>query len=240
MSDVALKLTDVTKTFGTRKAIENVSFELPQGAFLSIFGPNGAGKTTLLHMIATLSRPSSGTIEIQGANVREHAETARASIGFISHESMLYGDLTPEENLILYGQLYGVQDPQKRALELLDAVGMKACRKDAVKTFSRGMTQRIALARMLMNDPTLVLLDEPYAGLDPRGTRAFDELLDSIRGDRTFIMVSHDLEKGFAMCTHALILAKGKLVAFDTKEALDHNTDQFFTLYQNMIDKGVA
>lgn len=235
-STSALKLEGVSKVFGTRKALDEVSFELPEGAFLSIFGHNGAGKTTLLRAIATLARPTSGTIEIAGVNAKEHPDEARESIGFISHEPMLYNDLTPEENLILYGRLYGVADPEKRAVELLDDVGLKQRRKDRVRTFSRGMIQRASIARALVNDPSLLLLDEPYAGLDPHGVGILDRLLESHCSGRTLIMVSHDLEKGFSMCTHALILSKGRVVAFGEKTSFDQS--EFFELCRSTFSKG--
>lgn len=234
----ALSLENVTKAFGSRRAVDEVSFSLPSGAFLTIFGPNGAGKTTLLRMMATLLRPTTGSIRVGGVDVRERPDEVRASIGFISHEPMLYGDLTPEENLVLYGRLYGVRNPEARAVELLDAVGLKHRRKDAVKTFSRGMIQRASIARALVNDPSLILLDEPFAGLDPHGAEVFESLLASVRENRTFVMVSHDLAKGFGLCTHGMMLARGSVVAFGAKEELD--AEGFTELYRRTVGLGVT
>ena len=169
----ALRVEKLVKKFGTRKAADGITFALPQGAFLSVFGPNGAGKTTLLRMLATLARPTSGTIEVLGVDAKEKPDEVRELIGIISHNTMLYPDLTAEENLILYAKLYGVSDPKARAIELLDAVGLKARRLDRVRTFSRGMKQRTAIARALVNDPAVVLLDEPYSGLDPHAVEIF-------------------------------------------------------------------
>ena len=182
--ETALSVDHLTKSFGGRKAVDDVSFALPEGAFLSVFGPNGAGKTTLLRMLATLSRPTEGTITLAGIDVKEEPERVREAIGLISHNPMLYPDLTAEENLLLYAKLYGVADPQKRVIELLDAVGLKHRRLDRVRTFSRGMTQRVSIARALVNDPSVVLLDEPYSGLDPHAMHIFDELIASVREDR--------------------------------------------------------
>lgn len=234
----ALTVDHLTKSFGGRKAVDDVSFTLPEGAFLSVFGPNGAGKTTLLRMLATLSRPTEGAIDVGGISLKEEPDRARESIGLISHNPMLYPDLTAEENLLLYAKLYGVENPQKRVIELLDAVGLKHRRLDRVRTFSRGMTQRTSIARALINDPSLVLLDEPYSGLDPHAIEIFDELIESVRENRTFVMVSHDLDKGLALASHVLVLAKGRVVAFAEKGELAD--EEFRALYRSTVGLGVA
>ena len=234
----AVEVKHLSKVFGTRKAVDDVSFELPEGSFLSIFGPNGAGKTTLLRVLSTLARPTSGEAFVAGIDVREEPDEAREHIGLISHQSMLYPDLTAEENLLLYAKLYGVEDPEARVAELLDAVGLAHRKLDLVRTFSRGMTQRVSIARALVHDPDVVFLDEPYSGLDPHAVEIFDELIESVRGDRTFVMVSHDLAKGFAMCTHALVLARGRVVVFAPKDELDY--DEFSALYRDTVGMGVA
>ncbi|MCI2241554.1 ABC transporter ATP-binding protein [Adlercreutzia faecimuris] len=234
----AIRCEGVTKAFGTRKAVDDLSLELPRGAFLSVFGPNGAGKTTLLRMIATLTRPSAGRIEVEGVDAKEEPDRAREAIGLISHNPMLYPDLTAEENLLLYARLYGVRDPGARVIELLDAVGLKHRRLDRVRTFSRGMTQRVSIARALVNDPAVVLLDEPYSGLDPHAIEVFDDLIASVRQDRTFVMVSHDLEKGLRLADHVLVMARGRAVAFDPKDELDE--DEFRALYRSTVGMGVA
>jgi heme exporter protein A len=237
----AVEARHLTKAFGTRKAVDDVSFALPEGAFLSIFGPNGAGKTTLLRVLSTLARPSSGEASVAGIDLKEKPDEARAAIGMISHAPMLYPDLTAEENLLFYAQLYGVEDPQARVSELLEAVGLSHRRLDPVRTFSRGMTQRVSIARALVHDPRVVFLDEPYSGLDPHAADIFDQLIESARADRedrAFIMVSHDLAKGFSMCTHALVLARGRVVTYAPKEELDF--DEFSQLYRDTVGMGVA
>ncbi len=234
----AIALTKVTKAFLNRKAVNNLSLRVEEGAFLSVFGPNGAGKTTLLRLISTLAQPTSGTVELFGVSTTEDPAAARGLVGMISHNSMLYPDLTEQENLELFAKLYGVADPAARALELLDAVGLKNRRYDVVRTFSRGMTQRLAIARALVNDPRIVLLDEPYSGLDPHAVDVFDHLIASVRDNRTFVMVSHDVDKGLSLCTHALIMAKGKQVAFGPKESFD--TEEFLELYRTTVGMGVS
>ena len=235
---LALEVKKLTKVFGDRKALDNVSFSLPQGAFLSIFGPNGAGKTTMLRMLSTLARPTSGAIRVMGLDAKEDSDKVRDHIGLISHNSMLYPDLTAMENMMFVARLYGIIDPEARVRELLRAVELDHRRFDMVRTFSRGMTQRLSIARALINDPDVVFLDEPYAGLDPHAVEIFDELIGGLREERTFVMVSHDLQKGFSACTHAMMLARGRVMVCAPKDELDF--DEFKGLYRETVGMGVA
>mgnify|MGYP004495152831 CR=1 FL=1 len=143
----AIETKGLVKAFGDRKAVDNVSIQVPQGAFLSIFGPNGAGKTTLLRVLTTCARPTRGSVSICGIDLKEEPDQARACMGLISHQPMLYPDLTAYENLMIFAQLYGVPNPEARVMELLEAVELKHRRLDVVRTFSRGMLQRISIAR---------------------------------------------------------------------------------------------
>ncbi len=234
----AIETKKLTKVFGDRKALDKVSIEVPEGAFLSIFGPNGAGKTTLVRTLATLSRATSGTALVAGFDAKEEPDKVREHIGLISHNPMLYPDLTAMENLMFTAQLYGVVNAEERVRELLRAVELDHRRFDVVRTFSRGMTQRLSIARALMNDPDVVFLDEPYAGLDPHAVEIFDGLIEQLQDGRTFIMVSHDLQKGFDVCTHALVLARGRVVSYAPKEDIDF--EQFRQLYRETVGMGVA
>lgn len=234
----AIETKKLTKVFGDRKALDKVSIEVPEGAFLSIFGPNGAGKTTLVRTLATLSRATSGTALVAGFDAKEEPDKVREHIGLISHNPMLYPDLTAMEDLMFTAQLYGVVNAEERVRELLRAVELDHRRFDVVRTFSRGMTQRLSIARALMNDPDVVFLDEPYAGLDPHAVEIFDGLIERLRDGRTFIMVSHDLQKGFDVCTHALVLARGRVVSYAPKEDIDF--EQFRQLYRETVGMGVA
>lgn len=227
----------LVKAFGDRKALGGVSFELPAGSFLSIFGPNGAGKTTLLRVLSTLSRPSAGKLSVLGIDALENPGDLRARIGLISHKPMVYGDLSASENLEFFARLYGAPD-KGRIRELLQLVELDHRRNDAARTFSRGMTQRLSIARALVNDPDLVLLDEPYSGLDPHAMQLFDELIERVRDGRTFVMVSHDLDKGLSLCSHALVLARGKVVSFQRREEIDEAA--FRQLYLSTVGMGVA
>ncbi|MCL4079367.1 ABC transporter ATP-binding protein [Coriobacteriia bacterium Es71-Z0120] len=229
---------DLTRAFGVRKALDGVSFSIPDGAFLSVFGPNGAGKTTLLKVLTTLVAPSSGSARVCGLDVVEGAVELRSRIGLISHNPLLYPDLTAEENLLFFAEMYGVERPQERARELLEAVELDHRRLDAARTFSRGMLQRLSIARALLHRPDVLFLDEPYSGLDPHAMDILDSLLTSIRQHHTFVMVSHDLDKGLELCTHALILAQGRVVLFERREDIDER--EFRATYRSVVGMGVS
>ena len=234
--EVAIEAKSVSKAFGSRKALDGIGFSLPQAGFLSIFGPNGAGKTTLLRVMATLLRPSSGQAKLLGLDLKEQAAEIRGQIGFISHRSMLYPDLSAEENLMLAAQLYGLENPRQRVFELLEIVELSHRRHDAVRGFSRGMTQRISIARALIHAPRLVFLDEPYSGLDPHAVEILDGLIGSIRDGRSFVMVSHDLRKGYELSSHILMLSKGRQLLFASRDSLGF--EDFSQRYHDSV--GVA
>jgi heme exporter protein A len=234
----ALAIEGLTRIFGPRKALDAVDFELPAGAFLSIFGPNGAGKTTLLRTLTTLQNPSSGSAKVLGLDVVKDAVELRSRIGLISHNALLYPDLSAEENLLFFSDMYGIPDPAGRVAELLESVELLHRRFDLVRTFSRGMLQRLSIARALLHRPEVLFLDEPYSGLDPHAMDILDHLIAQIRSQHTFVMVSHDLVKGLELCSHALILAKGRVVRVDETESIDDET--FAAEYRSIVGLGVA
>jgi heme exporter protein A len=203
----------LTKQFGPFMALRGLDLEVRPGEFVTIVGPNGAGKTTLLRILATLSRPTRGRVSIAGHALPKGADQARRQIGLLSHQPLLYGDLTAEENLRFFGKMYDVPHLEARIIELLDQVDLIDRRSDRARTFSRGMQQRLAIARALLHDPAVVLLDEPFTGLDPHASDRLEELLHLLRdGQRTVVMTIHDLDRGWAMCDRALVLARGKIV----------------------------
>lgn len=205
--------TALTKQFGPFRALRGIDLEIKPGEFATIVGPNGAGKTTLLRILATLSRPTDGHVSIAGHTLPKGADAARRQIGLLSHQPLLYGDLTAEENLRFFGRMYDVADLEARIIEQLDRVDLLDRKDDRARTFSRGMQQRLAIARALLHDPSVVLLDEPFTGLDPHASDRLEELLHTLNnGQRTVVMTIHDLERGWAMCNRALVLARGKIV----------------------------
>jgi heme exporter protein A len=236
--ELALEVRDLTRAFGVRKALDGVTFDLPVGAFLSIFGPNGAGKTTLLKVLTTLLTPTGGSARVLGCDVVADAVDLRNRIGLISHNPLLYPDLTAEENLLFFAEMYGIESPAARVDELLTAVELDHRRLDLARTFSRGMLQRLSIARALLHRPDVIFLDEPYSGLDPHAVDIFDGLMAQIRGKHTFVMVSHDLDKGLELCSHALILSRGRVVMFEQREAIDEGA--FRQTYRATVGMGVA
>jgi heme exporter protein A len=212
----------LTKQFGPFMALRGLDLEVRPGEFVTIVGPNGAGKTTLLRILATLSRPTHGHVSIAGHALPKGADQARRQIGLLSHQPLLYGDLTAEENLRFFGKMYDVPQLEARIIELLDKVDLLDRRQDRARTFSRGMQQRLAIARALLHDPAVVLLDEPFTGLDPHASDRLEELLHLLRdGQRTVVMTIHDLERGWAMCDRALVMARGKIVYEASTKAVD-------------------
>lgn len=235
---LALEVEGLTRAFGVRKALDGIDIALPAGAFLSIFGPNGAGKTTLVKVLTTLLNPTSGSAKVLGYDVVADAVDLRMHIGLISHNPLLYPDLTAEENLLFFAEMYGIDKPRARVDELLQAVELDHRKLDLTRTFSRGMLQRLSIARALLHHPAVLFLDEPYSGLDPHAVDILDDLIAQIRGDHTFVMISHDLEKGLELCTHALILAKGRVVLFEPRDAIDE--EYFRHTYRSTVGMGVA
>jgi heme exporter protein A len=235
---LALEVRELSRVFGARSALDKVTFDLPSGAFLSIFGPNGAGKTTLVKVLTTLTSPSKGSARVCGLDVVEDAVELRERIGLISHNPLLYPDLSAEENLLFFSEMYGVEDPEARVRELLVSVELDHRRLDLVRTFSRGMLQRLSIARALLHRPEVLFLDEPYSGLDPHAADILDNLIAQVRADHTFVMISHDLQKGLELCSHALILAKGRVVMLEEHAALDEA--EFAKTYRETVGMGVA
>ncbi|NWJ97830.1 MAG: heme ABC exporter ATP-binding protein CcmA [Chloroflexi bacterium] len=210
-----LRATKVTKSFGHFAVLKGVDLELQQGEFITLLGPNGAGKTTLLRILATLAKPTSGAIELAGIPLKDAKASIRGLLGVISHQTFLYEDLTARENLVFYGQLYQVAHLTERVNELLARVGLERRANDRVRNFSRGMQQRLSIARAILHNPPVLLLDEPDTGLD---RQAADMLQNVIRelatgGEpRSIIMTTHNLERGLAMCDRLVVLAGGRMV----------------------------
>jgi heme exporter protein A len=213
MSMFALESEDIRKTFGHFTALAGVTLQVERGEFLALFGRNGAGKTTFLKIAATLVRHTHGKLRIEGVDINEQPEQARRHIGFLSHNTYLYRDLNPVENLRFFAKLYGLQHSEERITSLLDRVGLRRRASDPVRSFSRGLHQRVGIARVLLHDPSLILLDEPYTGLDANAVEILNQMLDeAIAAGKTVILTTHDIEQGLRAATRAVIIDRGKVV----------------------------
>jgi heme exporter protein A len=209
----AIRVRGLTKAFGHQVALRGVDLALAEGEFLTLFGPNGAGKTTLIRIIASLARPTAGTVQVRGQDMAKAATLVRQHIGLIAHDPLLYGDLTADENLRFFARMYDLPDAAARIDAVLGQVGLGARRRDPVRTFSRGMVQRLAIARAILHDPAVMLLDEPYTGLDLQAADMLREVLQDLAASRrTVILTTHNLEQGLEMCDRAAILNRGKIV----------------------------
>ncbi len=203
----------VTKSFGNIQALSGVDLRVKRGKFLTVFGPNGAGKTTLIKLLSTLTKPTSGKLIIANHDVKKDSDKVRGLIGVISHDPYLYGNLSALENIRFFASLYGVSQAEEKAREAINQVGLGNRMHDLVRTFSRGMQQRLAVARAVIHEPRILLLDEPYTGLDQHGGRIFGDLLKWLKSqNRTIIMTTHDLPEGLEISDRVAILDRGRIV----------------------------
>ncbi len=207
-----IKIQGLIKHYGSNVVLRGAEMRVAPGEFVTLVGPNGAGKTTLLRIVATLLKPTNGQVLVGGWPLPAHADKVRRYIGLVSHHALLYGDLSAAENLAFYARLYQLDNREERILDALRTVGLAARQRDPVRSFSRGMVQRLTIARATLHEPDVLLLDEPYTGLDQQATQLLDDLLkqESERG-RTIFMITHDLARGLNLCHRIAILSRGKI-----------------------------
>ena len=229
---VMVRARKLVKSFGNRAVLRGVDLDLRQGEFVTLLGPNGAGKTTLMRILATLSRPTSGTVELAGIPLKQASPTIRKLLGVISHQTFLYEDLNAYENLRFYGKLYDVCNLEERIAELLKRVGLETRAKDLVRTYSRGMQQRLSIARAILHNPPVLLLDEPDTGLDRQASDMLGGLIHELAIDgqsRSVLMTTDNLERGLALSDRVVILSGGRLVAERPSGTLSaENLQQFY------------
>lgn len=233
-----ISVRKLVKRFGLKPVLRGLNFQVEAGEFVALLGPNGAGKTTFLRILASLSRPSMGEVWIAGHRLPEQASAVRRSLGVVSHLPLLYGDLTAEENLLFYGKMYGVPDLQTRLIEVLEMVGLVARKRDLVRTFSRGMQQRLAIGRAVLHDPDVMLFDEPHTGLDQDACQMLDNVLREVaaRG-RTVVMTSHDLARVADLASRFDVLSRGVIVASAQRDVI--GPDQLLSYYRQAIQEEV-
>jgi heme exporter protein A len=210
---VAVETVHLAKSIDGRAILRDVNLRVEAGAFVAVLGANGSGKTTLLKILSTLSAPSGGELKLFGEIASGGNVALRRRIGMIGHQSMLYRDLSPRENLEFFARLYALENPVRSAKQMIQMIGLAERANDPVRNFSRGMTQRVAIARALLHDPDLILADEPFAGLDAPSIEALEQLLAQL-GDagKTIILVNHDIEQSLRVAEHAVVLRGGKIV----------------------------
>ena len=229
MSATALEVDGVSKYYGDFPALRDIRLSIEPGSTVALLGRNGAGKTTLLRIIAGLSKASEGSVRIQNADVREQA--TRRRIGVLGHGISLYDELSAIENLVLFANLYGLEEPEKTADAWLERTGLGRVRDGLVREFSRGMRQRLAVARAFMHEPEVLLLDEPFTALDDRAITVLQSLLaDAHAKGRTIILSTHQLREALEVATHVALIQRGQL-AF-SGERTQQMVDDTGWLYQ--------
>jgi len=231
-----IEVRGLVKRFGPKVVLRQMDFSVDQGEFVALIGPNGAGKTTFLRILSSLSRPTLGNVKIAGYVLPHHAAAVRRRLGVVSHLPLLYGDLSAEENLKFYGRMYAVNHLDDRITEVLEQVGLSLRRRDLVRTFSRGMQQRLAIGRAILHDPDVLLLDEPHTGLDQDACDMLDQALRQVASQgRTVVMTSHDLARAEDLASRFDVLARGMIQGSITRS--DISRDGLLAYYRQTLEK---
>jgi heme exporter protein A len=230
-----IQVRKLVKRFGLKTVLRGLDFDVAQGEFVAMLGPNGAGKTTFLRILASLSRPSVGQVQIAGYHLPGQAGAVRRRLGVVSHQPLLYGDLTAEENLRFYARMYDLPEAGQRIKEVLELVGLSSRRRDLVRTYSRGMQQRLAIGRAVLHDPEVMLFDEPHTGLDQDACTMLDGVLKEVaaRG-RTVVMTSHDLARVAALASRFDILSRGVITASVQRSQIE--PDALLAFYRRSLE----
>lgn len=232
-SDAIIAVEKLSKAFGLLPVLQSLDFSIGRGECVLLIGANGSGKSTLLRLLSGLSKPTAGLIRIGGWELPREAMAVRAQIGLVAHRPLLYENLSARENLDFFGKLYGMDADERleRGRELLQAVGLDRWADSSVRTYSRGMKQRLSIARALLHQPEILLLDEPYSGLDQAACDLLDALLAQAKdAGRTIILSTHQLSRAPAITERAMVLAGGR-VAVDGPS----DRDSLSKLYRNAL-----
>lgn len=238
-SQQVIEVRNLIKRFGSKTILRNLNFQVDSGEFVALLGPNGAGKTTFLRILSSLIRPTSGDVFLAGYRLPEDASAIRSRLGVVSHMPLLYGDLSAEENLMFYARLYDLGETKVRIQTIIQQVGLSARRKDLVRTFSRGMQQRLSIGRAILHNPSILLLDEPHTGLDQEACEMLDAVLKQVTGTgRTVVMTSHDLVRIEDLASRFDILSRGRIQASFSKDKLP--VDGLLPAYRQVLQKASA
>lgn len=232
MSEKILIASDITKSFGRLKVLNGLNLTIERGDRYILFGSNGAGKTTLIKILSSILPADSGDLTIFGRNIKKPSKEIKSLIGFMSHEPFLYNELTAWENLNFYASLYSVKDKEERIKSLLNEVGLSHRVNDRIGSFSRGMKQRLSIARTILHSPEIIFLDEPYTGLDIRAQEILNNLILRLNHEgKTFFLITHDINKGFEIANRRGLLSQGHIVYEDD----DGDKKKFLEEYRNTI-----
>jgi heme exporter protein A len=230
-----IALKGIKKTFGLFEALKGITVEFATGDFVTIVGQNGAGKSTLLKIMAGLMAPSLGEIVINGNTFKNGSGMHREEMGVVTHQACLYPSLSAYSNLLFYGKLFMVKELHSRIEEMLKRVGLWERKDDPVTTYSCGMKQRLAISRAVLHHPSLLLLDEPFSGLDPRAVEDFKELLNEFKEEgKTIIMITHQLDVGYELADRLTVMHKGRVILDEEKSKL--SWDKFHELCHSAGD----
>lgn len=230
-----IEVKKLTKQADNKLILRGVDLSVKKGETVAILGPNGAGKSTLLKVLATLIKPTSGMVKINGLDLKKDHIKIKKQLGYLPHASLLYEQYSPLENLVFYGNLYGVKDAETRAVELVKEVGLSFFLNEPVKNFSRGMIQRIAIARAIVHEPEILLLDEPHTGLDQGAITILNNVILSMKekGTTTF-MVTHDFKQAAEICDRIIIIKNGKVV--DDFSIEDQSLKMVSEKYESLVE----
>ncbi len=230
-----IEIKKLTKQADNKIILKGIDLSIKKGETVAILGPNGAGKSTLLKVIATLIKPSSGEVKINGLDLKKDSNKIKRLMGYLPHSSLLYDHYSPFENLVFFGNLYGVDGVEEKSIELVKRVGLSFFIKEPVKNFSRGMIQRTAIARAIIHDPELLLLDEPHTGLDQGAISILNEVIISMKNKgTTTLMVTHDFKQAAQICDRIIIIKNGKIV--DDFNILENNLEFLTEKYKHQVE----
>jgi heme exporter protein A len=228
-----IKTRALVKAFGLQAALRGIDLDVAEGEYLTVLGPNGAGKTTMLRVLATLSKPTAGLAQVGGYDVSKAGPQVRRLIGLVSHQTLLYPHLSAEDNLRFFGRMYDIADLETRVSQVLERVDLLARRTDQVRTFSRGMQQRLTIARAILHEPRVMFFDEPFTGLDQQASAVLGGILAEVAAaGRTVLLTTHDLERGLVGCDRVIIIKRGKIVHQANRAEIDPAS--FAELYQSV------
>ncbi len=234
-----LRASHLTKDFGHRRVVTDATLSVHPGEVVTIFGPNGAGKTTFIKILATLLKPTAGTLEIEGRDAHTDYAAVRRAMGVIIHEKLAYSDFSPYENLTLFGQLHGITAVDSRVKTLLAEVGLQRFSHEPLRIFSRGMTQRFMIARGLLHDPAILLLDEPFSGLDAAAQQfVLHRITEEQKKGTSIVITTHNTELGYRAGTRFLFMINGALEEIAHKE--DTTPETLLRLYEERVLEPVS